>query len=143
MTRRRQPRQCLLAASRLRRPPRQPHHQPAALRQRTTSHRRPGHDTADDRFHREDTVTLRIKLFGSLELEREGQCLSRFPSRKCGELFAYLAINRRDSHTREHLAGVFWGDSTEERARHALNTTLWRINRVLEAPGTPPNERGY
>ena len=79
-------------------------------------------------------MTLRIKLFGSLELERDGRPLARFASRKSGELFAYLALNRKAPHTREHLAGVFWGDSAEERARHALNTTLWRINRVLEPP---------
>src|SRR5690242_20977577 len=73
-------------------------------------------------------------LFGSLELERDGQPLPRFASRKSGELFAYLALNRKAAHTREHLAGMFWGESAEERARHTLNTTLWRINRVLEPP---------
>jgi DNA-binding SARP family transcriptional activator len=88
-------------------------------------------------------LTLRIKLFGSLELERDGHPLARFASRKSGELFAYLALHRKSSHTREHLAGLFWGDSAEERARHTLNTTLWRINRVLEPAGTPAQERGY
>ena len=84
-------------------------------------------------------MTLRIKLFGSFELERGGRPLPRFASRKSGELFAYLALNRQAPHTREHLAGVFWGDSSEERARHTLNTTLWRINRVLE----PPDDIAY
>ena len=88
-------------------------------------------------------MTLRIKLFGSLELERDGRALPRFASRKSGELFAYLALNRQAPHTREHLAGVFWGDSSEERARHTLNTTLWRINRVLEPPESGASERGY
>jgi DNA-binding SARP family transcriptional activator len=88
-------------------------------------------------------VTLRIKLFGSLELERDGRPLARFASRKSGELFAYLALNRKAPHTREHLAGTFWGDSSEERARHTLNTTLWRINRVLEPPESTAGERGY
>jgi DNA-binding SARP family transcriptional activator len=88
-------------------------------------------------------VTLRIKLFGSLELERDGRPLARFASRKSGELFAYLALNRKAPHMREHLAGVFWGDSSEERARHTLNTTLWRINRVLEPPQAAAHERGY
>ena len=87
-------------------------------------------------------MTLRIKLFGSLELERDGRPLARFASRKSGELFAYLALNRKAPHTREHLAGVFWGDSAEERARHTLNTTLWRINRVLEPPQCTAAERG-
>lgn len=88
-------------------------------------------------------MTLHVRLFGSFELEREGRLLERFASRKSGELFAYLALNRRGLHTREHLAGVFWGDSEEERARHALNTTLWRINRVLEPAGGCAKQRGY
>jgi DNA-binding SARP family transcriptional activator len=88
-------------------------------------------------------VTLHVRLFGSFELERDGRPVERFASRKSGELFAYLALNRRGLHTREHLAGVFWGESAEERARHALNTTLWRINRVLEPAGGGANQRGY
>ncbi len=88
-------------------------------------------------------MTLRIKLFGSLELERDGRSLPRFASRKSGELFAYLALNRKSPQAREHLAGLFWGESSEDRARHTLNTTLWRINRVLEPPDAPAHERGY
>jgi len=88
-------------------------------------------------------VTLHVRLFGSFELERDGRPVQRFASRKSGELFAYLALNRRGLHTREHLAGVFWGESEEERARHALNTTLWRINRVLEPAGRCATQRGY
>jgi DNA-binding SARP family transcriptional activator len=75
--------------------------------------------------------TLRIKLFGSLDLERDGQAVTRFPSRKVRDLFAYLALNRQSAHSREHLAGLFWGDSDDEKARHSLNTALWRLNGVL------------
>ena len=75
--------------------------------------------------------TLRIRLFGSLDLERDGHALARFPSRKVRDLFTYLILNRETTHSREHLAGVFWGDSDEDRARHSLNTALWRLNGVL------------
>jgi DNA-binding SARP family transcriptional activator len=75
--------------------------------------------------------TLRIRLFGSLDLERGGQTLARFPSRKVRDLFAYLALHRQTVHSREHLAGLFWGDSDDEKARHSLNTALWRLNGVL------------
>jgi DNA-binding SARP family transcriptional activator len=88
-------------------------------------------------------MTLRIKLFGTLELERDGQPLPRFASRKSGELLAYLALHRKAPHTREHLAGMFWGESAEERARHTLNTTLWRINRVLEPPQSAAGSHAY
>ena len=75
--------------------------------------------------------TLRITLFGSLHLERDGQPLDRFPSRKVRDLFAYLVLNRHTSHPREVLAGLLWGDADDDRARHSLNTTLWRLNGVL------------
>jgi DNA-binding SARP family transcriptional activator len=75
--------------------------------------------------------TLRIKLFGSLDLERDGLPVQRFPSRKVRDLFAYLTLNRQSAHSREHLAGLFWGDSDDEKARHSLNTALWRLNGVL------------
>jgi DNA-binding SARP family transcriptional activator len=75
--------------------------------------------------------TLRIRLFGSLDLERDGQSLARFPSRKVRDLFAYLTLNRETAHPREQLAGLFWGDSDDDKARHSLNTALWRLNGVL------------
>jgi len=75
--------------------------------------------------------TLRIRFFGSLDLERDGESLPRFPSRKVRDLFVYLTLNRETSHSREQLAGLFWGDSDDEKARHSLNTALWRLNGVL------------
>jgi len=75
--------------------------------------------------------TLRIQFFGSLDLARDGRALARFPSRKVRDLFAYLTLNRQTVHSREHLAGLFWGESDDEKARHSLNTALWRLNGVL------------
>jgi DNA-binding SARP family transcriptional activator len=75
--------------------------------------------------------TLRIRFFGSLDLERDGQSLPRFPSRKVRDLFVYLTLNRDVTHSREQLAGLLWGDSDDEKARHSLNTALWRLNGVL------------
>jgi DNA-binding SARP family transcriptional activator len=83
--------------------------------------------------------TLRIRLFGSFALECDGQVVSRFPSRKVRDLLAYLALNRNTSYAREHLAGLFWGDFDDEKARHSLNTALWRLNGVLD---TRAGERG-
>ena len=79
--------------------------------------------------------TLRIRFFGSLDLQRDGQSLPRFPSRKVRDLFVYLTLNRETTHSREQLAGLFWGDSDDEKARHSLNTALWRLNGVLSAGG--------
>ncbi len=74
---------------------------------------------------------LEIGLFGTPTLQRDGQPLARFPSRKVRDLLAYLLVNRHVPHPREQLAGVFWGDWDDRKARHCLNTTLWRLRRVI------------
>ena len=79
-------------------------------------------------------ATLEIRLFGTLSLGREGQVVTRFPSRRVKELLAHLRLNRGILLAREQLAGLFWSDCDADRARHCLNTTLWRLQRVLGQP---------
>lgn len=52
-------------------------------------------------------------------------------------LLAFLLIKRHRLHPRPVLAGLFWGDSREERARSCLSTALWRLRKVLEPDGIP------
>ncbi len=79
--------------------------------------------------------TLQITLFGSLSVQSTDHPLTQFPSGKVKHLFAYLLLNRHTVHPREHLAGLFWGDEDDHRARHCLNTALWRLNRILSQSG--------
>ena len=51
-------------------------------------------------------------------------------------LLAYLVLNSDRRHARDTLAGLFWGDHPDERARACLNTALWRLRAVLEPAGT-------
>lgn len=76
-------------------------------------------------------AALEIQLFGSFGLMSDGQPLTRLPSRRGNELLAYLLLNRQTLHARERLAGLFWGDSDDQKARHCLNTTLWRLQGIL------------
>ena len=98
--------------------------------------------------------TLKIKMFGSLQVGREEACgpreegcASRHQSvpRPCGRsaqaLLAYLVLHRNRMHRREALAGLLWGEASEERARGALRTALWRLRRVVEPPGVPTGRR--
>jgi DNA-binding SARP family transcriptional activator len=55
----------------------------------------------------------------------------------CQALLAYLLLQRHRSHPRDTLAGLFWPDHSQERARSSLNTTLWRLRQALESNGTP------
>lgn len=83
--------------------------------------------------------TLEVTLFGTLSVRRVDAPLPQFPSGKIKQLFAFLLLNRHAVHPREQLAGLFWGDEADQRARHCLNTALWRLNRVLaqSGPRTP------
>jgi DNA-binding SARP family transcriptional activator len=79
-------------------------------------------------------VSLEIKLFGALRVQRPGQPVSRFPTRRVKDLFSYLLIRRHALHAREALADLFWDPTEESNPRHCLNTALWRLNRTLGEP---------
>jgi DNA-binding SARP family transcriptional activator len=75
---------------------------------------------------------LRVRLFGGLSIDREDWPRPAVLSRAAETLFSYLILERQRSHARDEVAGLFWGDMPDDRARNCLNTALWRIRRVLE-----------
>jgi DNA-binding SARP family transcriptional activator len=85
-------------------------------------------------------ASLTVTLFGALRLQWGDEPSTQVPSGKIRNLLAYLLLNRHTTHAREHLAGLFWGDQEDQKARHCLNTALWRLNRLLDAahPGAHP-----
>jgi DNA-binding SARP family transcriptional activator len=89
------------------------------------------------RAARSASPILRVRLFGGLAIERDDWSAPAPLSPAAEALFAHLILERRRSHARDALAGLFWGDMPDDRARNCLNTALWRIRRVLEPdPGT-------
>jgi DNA-binding SARP family transcriptional activator len=78
--------------------------------------------------------TVEIRLFGALRVQRPGQPVSRFPTRRVKDLFSYLLLKRHALHAREALADLFWDPAEENNPRHCLNTALWRLNRALGEP---------
>ncbi|MEJ2312145.1 MAG: BTAD domain-containing putative transcriptional regulator [Gemmatimonadales bacterium] len=75
---------------------------------------------------------IRLSLLGSLDL-RAGdgrQMLSVLAQPKRVALLAYLAADR-DFVRRDTLLGLFWPESDEERARHALRQSLYTLRRSL------------
>ncbi len=78
------------------------------------------------------TQAARVHLFGGCWVEREGWAAPVRFARAAETLLSYLILHRQTGHARDELAGRFWGDLSENRARNCLNTTLWRIRRVLE-----------
>lgn len=82
--------------------------------------------------------SLQAMLFGRVRISNDGWRAEIKLTRGIQPLFAYLLINRDRMHSREVLAGTFWGDFSQAKARLSLNTALWRLRSILEPPGVPP-----
>jgi len=80
---------------------------------------------------------LKINLLGIVRVAHRGVPTQTGMGRAVKGLLGYLTLFRHRFHAREVLAGLFWGESSEDRARSSLNTTLWRLRKVLE-PGSIP-----
>lgn len=82
---------------------------------------------------------VRIHLLGGFLLEQGHRALPPIPSRTGRSLFAYLAVHAERHHTRSRLAGLFWPDLPEGKARRRLSQALWQIQDALsEAVGESP-----
>ncbi len=70
---------------------------------------------------------LRVRLLGELSLSWEDHTRIVIPGVSARSLLAYLVAYRRQSHTRDLLAGTFWPDLPEDTARRRLSQALWQI----------------
>src|SRR5512141_1168808 len=82
---------------------------------------------------------LQIRLLGQFDVRLDGKRVV-IPTRVAQSLLAYLALTAGTSHRREKLAGLFWPDATEERARTYLRQDLWRIRKAIPAQDIPLSE---
>jgi DNA-binding SARP family transcriptional activator len=83
---------------------------------------------------------LRICLFGGAQVSwGDGRQLVRL-SRPSQVLLGFLVINRHRTHQREVLASILWEEVDDARARHRINTALWRLRRALAAPDRKGDE---
>lgn len=74
--------------------------------------------------------TLRINLLGPFEARWSDGPRVDLSAKKAQALLAYLAVERRRAHTREHLATLLWGETGEERSRHNLRQAISKIRQV-------------
>ena len=84
---------------------------------------------------------LRVFLFGNVRVMHDDAISTPATpklTRGVQALLAYLVLQQCHTDTRDFLAGLFWREFSEERARSCLNTAVWRLRRVLEPPGVPP-----
>jgi two-component SAPR family response regulator len=75
---------------------------------------------------------LRIYLFGKFSIQQDSQELLVLEARKLQEFLGYLLLDAGRPHSRENLAGLFWGDSTTTQSKKNLRQVLWQIQSELE-----------
>ena len=80
---------------------------------------------------------LRLTLLGGFQARLgTGGALS-LPSRKAQALLAYLGARPGQSHPRDKLAALLWGESREAQARDGLRHALAALRQALPATAPP------
>jgi predicted ATPase/DNA-binding SARP family transcriptional activator/tetratricopeptide (TPR) repeat protein len=75
---------------------------------------------------------LEVRLIGTFVINCDGKPVT-LSSRAAQSLFAYLILTAGTLHRREKLAGMFWPDAAEARARTYLRHELWLIRKSLSS----------
>ena len=77
------------------------------------------------------TPLLRIRLFGAFSLDYAGEQVTGINTPRPQSLLAYLLLHRDAPQPRQHLAFLFWPDSTDGQARNNLRQTLHALRLAL------------
>ena len=78
-----------------------------------------------DKEHATPPAELHLRLLDGFELTMDGEPRELPPA--AARLVAYLALHVRPL-MRSHVAGVLWGDRSEDRANACLRSAIWRAN---------------
>jgi len=73
---------------------------------------------------------LEVRLIGTFDIRCDGKSVT-LSSRSAQSLFSYLILTAGVTYRREKLAGLFWPDIAEEKARAYLRQSLWVIRKAL------------
>ncbi|MCL4838026.1 MAG: hypothetical protein KJ058_08685, partial [Thermoanaerobaculia bacterium] len=74
---------------------------------------------------------IEVRLLGGFEVTRGGAPVDGFESAKARAVLAYLALTRAVPTTRERLAGLFWPEQEEGRARRNLRQVIYNLRGAL------------
>lgn len=76
-------------------------------------------------------ASLRIALFAGIQATLDGKQVTGFESAHVRALLAYLAVESKQPHNREKLAGLLWPAQDETRAHQRLSQALYNLRQVL------------
>ena len=82
------------------------------------------------------TDTITVRLLGGFNIRVGERELSSLPPQAVS-LLSYLIVHRSRPQTRDLLAGRFWAELPEDRARKRLSNCLWLIKSGLAEAGLP------
>ncbi len=82
------------------------------------------------------TDSTTVRLLGGFSIRVGEHELSSLPPQAVS-LLAYLVVHRSRPQTRDLLAGRFWSELSEDRARKRLSNCLWQIKRGLTEADLP------
>lgn len=74
---------------------------------------------------------LKIALLGRLRVTRGSAESIEFPTRKAGALLAVLAMTPGTPRSRDWLASLLWGGTTDDKARNNLRQCVFVLRRAL------------
>ena len=83
-------------------------------------------------------TSLQVTLFGCVRVTHNNWLTETKLTRDIQALLAYLLLQRHRTHSRQALAGIFWGEYSQEKSHGSLNTALWKLKKILEPKGIPP-----
>jgi DNA-binding SARP family transcriptional activator len=80
---------------------------------------------------------LTVALLGGFRATAGSGSGLSITSKKARALLAYLALRPGQQHSRDHVAGLLWGDVDEAQARQSLRQTLLSLRRSLPRSRPP------
>ena len=83
-------------------------------------------------------VGLKVMLFGGFEARLASGASVSVPTKRAQAVLAYLGVRPGQSHPRDKLAALLWGERGDEQARGGLRHALVDLRRALAGVDPPP-----
>lgn len=81
---------------------------------------------------------LALSFLGTFDARWNDEPIKGFESGKVRALLAYLVVEAGKPHSRDHLAGMFWAEASDEIAARNLRQALSNLRKVIRDDGASP-----
>ena len=84
--------------------------------------------------------SLNLWVLGEPKISYQDECLSKGLAGKEQALLIYLACNVDQRFSRDHLATLLWGETSQDHSRYNLRRALWHLREALSSLELAPDE---